>query len=47
VSIEVAATGTAELTVSGSDLATTLNQQPDDGFPPLFATAGMTGFVRS
>ena len=35
MSIEVGATGFAELTVSGSDLATVLNQQATDGFPIL------------
>jgi predicted thioesterase len=46
MSIAVGATGTAELTVSGSDLATTTNQRPDDTFPPVFATARMIGLME-
>lgn len=39
-------TGTAELAVTGIDLATINNQQPDDDFPPVFATIRMIGLME-
>ena len=38
--------GTATLTVGGGDLATVLNQTPDDGFPAVLATARMIGLME-
>lgn len=38
--------GTARLLVGEGDLATQLNQQPGDGFPPVFATARMIGLLE-
>jgi fluoroacetyl-CoA thioesterase len=38
--------GTAELAVTGIDLASILNQRPDDDFPPVFATTRMIGLME-
>ena len=46
MSIEIGTLGTAALTVFGGDLATVLNQQPDDGFPPVLATTRMIGLME-
>lgn len=39
-------TGHAEMTVDGADLASVLNQQPGDGFPPVLATVRMIGLME-
>lgn len=44
--LEIGAMGTAALTVSGMDLASALTQRPDDGFPPVLATARMIGLME-
>ena len=44
--LEPGAVGTATITVSGSDLATVLNQTPEDGFPAVLATARMIGLME-
>jgi predicted thioesterase len=46
MTLEVGTTGRAELTVYGSDLATILNQRPEDDFPPVFATTRMIGLME-
>lgn len=42
----VDSTATARLTVTPSDLATVLNLEPGDGFPPVFATSRMVGLME-
>ena len=44
--LDPGAVGTATITVSGGDLATVLNQTPEDGFPPVLATARMIGLME-
>ena len=44
--LEPGAVGTATITVSGGDLATVLNQTPEDGFPAVLATARMIGLME-
>ena len=44
--LEPGAVATATITVSGSDLATVLNQTPEDGFPAVLATARMIGLME-
>ena len=39
-------TATARLTVAPSDLANTLNLEPGDAFPPVFATSRMVGLME-
>ena len=39
-------TASVRLTVQPSDLATTLNLEPGDGFPPVFATSRMIGLME-
>ena len=39
-------TATARLTVASSDLANTLNLEPGDAFPPVFATSRMVGLME-
>jgi predicted thioesterase len=46
LSLAIGTTGTASLVVTGSDLATVLNQNATDGFPPVFATARMVGLME-
>ena len=46
MNIKIGTTGKAELIVSGNDLATVLNQNTADGFPPVFATAKMIGLME-
>ncbi len=43
---EVESTATAQLTVGSSDLANTLNLEPGDAFPPVFATSRMVGLME-
>ena len=42
----VDSTATARLTVERSDLADTLNLEPGDNFPPVFATSRMIGLME-
>jgi fluoroacetyl-CoA thioesterase len=42
----VGSTALARLTVAASDLATTLNLEPGDSFPPVFATSRMVGLME-
>jgi predicted thioesterase len=42
----VNSTATAQLTVAPSDLATVLNLEPADAFPPVFATSRMIGLME-
>ncbi|MEX0878772.1 MAG: thioesterase family protein [Thermoanaerobaculia bacterium] len=42
----VDATASARLTVEPSDLANTLNLEPGDDFPPVFATSRMIGLME-
>ncbi len=42
----IGATATARLTVAPSDLADTLNLEPGDSFPPVFATSRMVGLME-
>ena len=42
----VDSTATAQLTVAPSDLATVLNLEPADAFPPVFATSRMIGLME-
>jgi len=44
--LEPGAVATATITVSGGDLATVLNQTPEDGFPAVLATARMIGLME-
>ncbi|HJW25968.1 MAG TPA: hotdog domain-containing protein [Rhodocyclaceae bacterium] len=46
MSLQPGTIGTAELAVTGIDLATILNQRPDDDFPPVFATTRMIGLME-
>lgn len=46
MTIEIGSKGVATLTVSGLDLATGLNQRPDDDFPAVFATTRMIGLME-
>lgn len=46
MTIEIGTQGTATLTVSGLDLATCLNQRPEDNFPGVFATTRMIGLME-
>lgn len=46
MSIEVGTTGKAAMTVRESDLATVLNQLPNDGFPAVLATMRMIGLME-
>jgi fluoroacetyl-CoA thioesterase len=39
-------TASARLTVAASDLANTLNLEPGDAFPPVFATSRMVGLME-
>jgi predicted thioesterase len=39
-------TATAQLTVGPSDLATVVNLEPADGFPPVFATSRMVALME-
>lgn len=42
----VDSTASASLTVAPSDLANTLNFEPGDTFPPVFATSRMVGLME-
>jgi fluoroacetyl-CoA thioesterase len=42
----VDSTASAHLTVARSDLADTLNLEPGDAFPPVFATSRMVGLME-
>jgi fluoroacetyl-CoA thioesterase len=42
----VNSTASAHLTVAPSDLANTLNLEPGDAFPPVFATSRMVGLME-
>jgi len=42
----VDSTASARLTVAASDLANTLNLEPGDAFPPVFATSRMIGLME-
>lgn len=42
----VDSTASARLTVAHSDLASTLNFEPGDSFPPVFATSRMVGLME-
>ncbi len=42
----VDSTASARLTVASSDLADTLNLEPGDAFPPVFATSRMVGLME-
>jgi fluoroacetyl-CoA thioesterase len=42
----VDSTASARLTVTPSDLADTLNLEPGDSFPPVFATSRMVGLME-
>lgn len=42
----VDATASVHLTVAPSDLATTVNLEPADAFPPVFATSRMIGVME-
>jgi predicted thioesterase len=42
----VESTASARLTVAPSDLADTLNLEPGDAFPPVFATSRMVGLME-
>jgi len=42
----VDSTATAQLTVASSDVATVLNLEPADAFPPVFATSRMIGLME-
>src|SRR6266545_636708 len=42
----VDSTASARLTVAPSDLADTLNLEPGDAFPPVFATSRMVGLME-
>ena len=42
----VDSTASARLTVAPSDLADTLNLEPEDAFPPVFATSRMVGLME-
>ena len=42
----VDSTVSVRLTVTASDLATLLNLEPADGFPPVFATSRMVGLME-
>jgi predicted thioesterase len=42
----VDSTASAHLTVTPSDLADTLNLEPGDAFPPVFATSRMVGLME-
>jgi len=44
--LESGAVGRATITVCGGDLATVLNQTPEDGFPAVLATARMLGLME-
>ena len=44
---EVGATASAELVVAPSDLASTLNLEPEDSFPPVFSTARMVALMET
>jgi fluoroacetyl-CoA thioesterase len=42
----VDSTATAQLTVTSSDLASALNFEPGDSFPPVFATSRMVALME-
>jgi fluoroacetyl-CoA thioesterase len=42
----VGSTASARVTVGSSDLANTLNLEPGDAFPPVFATSRMVGLME-
>jgi predicted thioesterase len=42
----VNSTASAHLTVASADLANVLNLEPDDSFPPVFATSRMVGLME-
>jgi fluoroacetyl-CoA thioesterase len=42
----VDSTASAHFTVAASDLASALNLEPADGFPPVFATSGMVALME-
>jgi predicted thioesterase len=44
--IELGSTATASTLVTGGDLASVLNQTPDDAFPPVYATSRMVGLME-
>jgi fluoroacetyl-CoA thioesterase len=44
--LAVNSTGSARLTVAPSDLASALNLEPADAFPPVFATARMVALME-
>jgi predicted thioesterase len=46
MNIEIGTTSSAAITVCGSDLASALSQTPEDGFPPVLATARMIGLME-
>jgi fluoroacetyl-CoA thioesterase len=43
---DVNSTASARLIVASSDLANTLNLEPGDAFPPVFATSRMIGLME-
>ena len=43
---DVNSTASAQLIVAPSDLANTLNLEPGDAFPPVFATSRMIGLME-
>ena len=43
---EVNSTASAHFTVAPSDLASALNLEPEDGFPPVFATSRMVALME-
>jgi fluoroacetyl-CoA thioesterase len=43
---EVGSTASARLTVAQSDLASALNLEPSDAFPPVFATSRMVALME-
>ena len=43
---EVNATASAHFTVAPSDLASALNLEPEDAFPPVFATSRMVALME-
>lgn len=44
--LEIGSVGIASTVVSGADLATVLNQTPEDAFPPVYATSKMIGLME-
>jgi fluoroacetyl-CoA thioesterase len=44
--IEIGSAATASIVVTGADLASVLNQTPDDAFPSVYATSRMVGLME-